>query len=170
MPTASTGVPRSGATARAPQPCARHTVSVRIGSFNVGLLQAMIKKSNRVKNLAALQRVANTCCVEGALNIFSMSEVGGHKKGLSAAGITFETAFPQSTEHGALFRMNQNYMTSWNLNGSVAQPTEKISVASSEPEVLLLDSAVAEPQLVVLVFSVFFGAAYIVHGKSLLYI
>ena len=75
-----------------------------------------------------------------------MCEVGDHRKGLIAAGIIAEITFPQLTEQGAVFRMEQNYTTSWNLNGSAAQPTDKISLAR-EPEVLHLDSVISQPQL-----------------------
>ena len=54
--------------------------------------------------------------------------------------------------------MTQNYTTSWNFIGSAAQPTDKISLAR-EPEVLHLDSKISQPQLVVMVFNIFGGAA-----------
>ena len=54
-------------------------------------------------------------------------------------------------------------MTSWNFSGSAAQPTAKISLAR-EPEVVVLMSVVPEPQLVVSVFSIYGGVAWIVLG------
>ena len=46
------------------------------------------------KSPRALERMATTCCNEGHLDIFCMCEVGDHKKGLPAASITPENAFP----------------------------------------------------------------------------
>ena len=164
MASASTGVAQLGANASASQPCASDTVEVRVGTFNVGLIQSMLSQKAKVKNAKALERVATTCCNEGQLDIFPMCEVGGHKQGLAEACITTEEAFPQLTKQGVQSRVTQNYMTSWNFSGSAAQPTAKISLAR-EPEVFQLSSTVAHPQLVVLVFNIYGGSAWIVLGK-----
>ena len=57
-----------------------------------------------------------------------MCEVSCHKQGLAEACITTEQVFAQITKQGIESRVTQNYMTCWNVSGTAAQPTAKVSL------------------------------------------
>ena len=59
----------------------RHVIQLRIGSFNVGILQGMLDGKGRSKNLRKVEDNITTCVQDWGLDIMNLSEFGGHRQG-----------------------------------------------------------------------------------------
>ena len=125
-------------------------LSLRLGTFNAGVDQAMLSSKRGPQKVAAgLERIISTCVQEGMLDVFCMCEVGGRKAGLKCAAIHAEqmTVF----SGGAQVRVTQNYLTSWEFRAVASQRSVQLLC---EPFVLELTSTKCQPQLVVSMFNV----------------
>ena len=143
------------------------TVTMKIGTFNCGIMQTMLQSKNNGKIIADLNRIIATCAIDAQLDIFSMCEVGGHRQGPLEAGINLKTL--DVVRKGANISESQNYVSSWNLNEGIVNPSINHGVLRvrqlREPVVISLDRSIApDPQLQVQIFS-FGGMATLVQGN-----
>ena len=67
---------------------------LRIGTFNLGIEQDMLLNTFARKHLANYQRIMERLVGEGELDVLACCEVGGHRRGPSAAGIDLAEALP----------------------------------------------------------------------------
>ena len=68
-----------------------------------------------------LDRVIHKCVIVGELDMMTMCEVGGHVKGMPAAGILPETHLPVLRAGSIAYCNMQNYMSCWNFNVDASQ-------------------------------------------------
>jgi hypothetical protein len=138
---------RSGASQPATSPGA--TV-VRVGSFNIGVQQSMLTAKSASKRVAKVEEIIATCVQEGSLDIFSLSELGGHRQGLRSAGICHADMRIFRADAGPLARVEGSYLTAWGFKADashlgVKQPSLTCNLKSSET---------CDPQFVIQAFTV----------------
>ena len=117
------------------------TMTMKIGSFNCGFTRP-----------ADLERIIATCVHSSKLDIFSMSEVGGHRHGLWEAGIELKNLHvvrAGSNRKGAQISESANYVSCWNFDEKLVRVD-----TLCKPHVISLKSTpVCEAQLQVQTFS-----------------
>ena len=94
---------------------------VRIGSFNCGVVQAMLNSTRTQTYLDRLQNVISVCVQEGQLDIMNLCEVGGHKSGLKKAGINAEGLALFQHAVGPQVAVDNNYLTTWGFDADAPQ-------------------------------------------------
>ena len=67
-------------------------VPLRIGTFNLGISQDMLMNTFVKKHRAKYQHIMERLVCEGELDVLACCEVGGHRRGPSAAGIDLAEA------------------------------------------------------------------------------
>jgi hypothetical protein len=135
-------------------------LTMRVGTFNVGVLQKQLRGRKAHKVMESLDRIIGTCAHDGELDIFTMCGVGGHRRGLSDAG---QQAANLSVirQGSAQCSTAQNYLSVWNFRADAYQ------LAQTQLQCIVhrMNSELAcDPQLVVQVFS-FSGRAKLIHGN-----
>jgi len=94
---------------------------LRIGSFNVGIDQNMLKSKKVRQYLNKVEDIIAACVQDAGLHIMNLCELGGHLEGLSAAGILathlklFQDPAPPSVS------INSNYLTAWGFEADATQ-------------------------------------------------
>ena len=113
----------AGSSGDASQLAGVHTI--RIGSFNVGVLQTMLTSRRTPKYLRKVEDIIITCVQEWGLHIFNLCEFGGHLGGLKQAGIdVFD--IPMFDGSAAPFvSVHNNYLTTWGFDADATQPGVK---------------------------------------------
>jgi hypothetical protein len=134
-----------------PPKTSSRVVKIRLGNFNVGIMQNQFETDRALRKVMHnLNRVIHKCVIVGELDMMTMCEVGGHLKGMPAAGISAETHLPVLRQGSIAYSNLQNYMSCWNFNADASQ----LGLQQLRPPKLhKLTSVRCDPQLIVEVFS-----------------
>lgn len=130
-------------------------VNLNVGTFNVGIEQAMLGSK---KHREHFRRLLGKAFEEGDLHLLSLCEVGGHKQGLRDACI-----HPQAVLDGVLPHKEyraaamQAYMSVWHATGNAEPDGVSLQLCAVPTSVALalapaLDAL--DPQLVIFDFRV----------------
>ena len=127
-------------------------VQVRVGTYNVGMVQEMLDKE---RHQNSLRGVIAESFIGGDLHLLSLCEVGGHMRGLQDLHISpldFINGVLRDGEYHAA--AVQAYMNVWHQAGA-AQPGGVSLQPSKQPTCLQLrPDLAADPQLVIFDFHV----------------
>ena len=131
--------------------CSR-VVKIRLGTFNVGIMQAMLRSDKSLRGVIRnLDRIIEKCVLYGELDAMSMCEVGGHREGMSAAGISAGDLL--KLRQGRIdYAASQNYLSCWNFSADAPQLGFQ-QLRPPQMHSLYAWSARCDPQLNVQVFS-----------------
>ena len=95
--------------------------TVRVGTFNIGVDQQMLRGKSAAKYLHKIDDILATCVSQGCLDIMWLSELGGHRQGMAAANIRYHVLDCFKPGTGPRANVNANYLTSWNFNADATQ-------------------------------------------------
>ena len=136
-----------------PPKTSSRVVKIRLGKFNVGIMQNQFETDRALRKVMRnLDRVIHKCVIVGELDVMTMCEVGGHAKGMPAAGILPETHLPVLRAGSVAYCNMQNYMSCWNFNVDASQ----LGLQQIRPPVmhrLAQYGARCDPRLLVQIFS-----------------
>ena len=134
-----------------PQPAGKaNVVSLRIGSFSVGILQEMLAKKHTCNCLLKLQNIILTCVEEAGLDIMNFCEVGGHKQGLKSAGMDpLDLTIFHGVDAPCVDVVN-NYFTAWGFEDHRDQCRLNIVKDATQHT---LTSTCYDPELVIHTFA-----------------
>ena len=139
----------------------RPIVTVRIGTFNAGVIQSQLTGRNQPQVLFNLNRTVQDCVLDQGLDIMNMCEVGGHMLGFATAGLLATRDLPMfHPTRGARVSITQNYLTGWGFQDEQA----KLGFQEVRPPQVITLIGTHNPQLVVTVF-VFKEQAKLVQGN-----
>ncbi len=125
------------------------TANLRLGSFNVGVVQSMLTGENVCKVMEKASDVITLCVQDFGLHMFSMCEFGGHKQGLEDASIDYRNM--KVFQAGPEAVVSANYMTAWNFAADASGLAVRHLGLENHN---LKSSGTAEPHLVVTTFQV----------------
>ena len=140
-------------------------INVVLGTFNVGLDQAMLRGRNQGSHIKNFRQVCSKAIDANNLDCFFSCEVGGHRQGFQSAGIDIEDVM-----HGVLpltfnCEETQNYLSVWNTRGGIPE-----AAGASQPG----DPSTRGPSLSILVrtqvIRLFGGAVAVVVYSCTLYV
>ena len=145
----------TGSSGGAVQPADLPTVDVNIGSFNMGIHQAMLHKENHQENF---KRVLGMGFDSEDLHLGCFCEVGGHKEGLEALNMDANRLIMDTLTQHFRASSEQSYFCAWQQRpDTTATRQQRIDNCHSQtyllpqgsPEIMPLHtSSVADPQLV----------------------
>ena len=97
--------------------------TIRIGSFNVGVYQAMLEGKNRNKYLRKLEDVILVCVQDLSLDVMCLCELGGHRAGFQACRppIFAEDLKVFQTNPAPSVSINNNYFVAWGWRADASQ-------------------------------------------------
>ena len=128
--------------------------TMRVGTFNSGVMQSQLNGRNKKKVLENVNRIIFDAVRGARLHMMSLCELGGYKEGFQAAGICPRTLPVLNPKYGAKLSITHNYMTCWNFQSCATEAD------ASQPGFKKLRDLgvfvlhhVTEPQLVIEVFS-----------------
>ena len=126
-------------------------VKMRLGNFNAGVMQNQFLTTRALnKVIEHLDRIIHKCVHVGGLDMMTMCEIGGHLKGMRAAGISAGD-LPVLRQGSIKYSNLQNYLSCWNFKADASQPGLQ---QLRSPQVHRLSaSSRCDPQLDVQVFS-----------------
>jgi hypothetical protein len=125
------------------------TANLRLGSFNVGVVQSMLTGKNVRKVMEKASDVITLCVQDFGLHMFSMCEFGGHQQGLEDASIDYRNM--KVFQAGPEAVVSANYMTAWNFAADASGLVVRHLGLENHN---LKSSGTAEPHLVVTTFQV----------------
>ena len=121
----------------------------RIGSFNFGIEQKMLTGKRCRDYMRKAQDIITTCVQDAGLHIMNGCEFGGHRQGLSAAGIHAKDMSLFQGTYAPSVSSNSNYLTAWGFDADTTQ----FGVRAAAPSrTHMLGSEICEPELVVHTF------------------
>ena len=99
----------------------------------------MLTSRNVSKYVSKVGHIIATCVKDASLHIMNLCELGGHQKGLSAAGIHVEDMDIFKGKDAPSVSVNTNYLTAWGFDADTTQfgvrapdPTSKTYSLTSE--------------------------------------
>ena len=127
-------------------------VQVRVGTYNVGMVQEMLDKE---RHQNSLRGVIAESFIGGDLHMLSLCEVGGHMRGLQDLHISpldFINGVLVDGEYDAA--AVQAYMTIWHQAGAAQPGGVSLQLSRGPTCVQLRSHLAADPQLVIFDFHV----------------
>ena len=147
---ASQPVVRGMVATLAPAKTCIRVVKMRLGNFNAGVMQNQFLTTRALnKVIEHLDRIIHKCVHVGGLDMMTMCEIGGHLKGMRAAGIS-PGHLPVLRQGSIKYSNLQNYLSCWNFNADASQLGLQ---QLRPPKIHKLTSVRCDPQLIVEVFS-----------------
>ena len=122
---------------------------LRIGSFNAGIDQNMLKSKKAQQYVHKLEDIITACVQDAGLHIMNFCEVGGHRQGLPKAGIhghDVKIFRHQPRVAAPSVIINDNYLTVYGFDADATQhgvkavdhsKTYKLSCEQCDPELVV---------------------------------
>ena len=97
--------------------------TVRIGSFNLGVTQAMLENKDYPRVLRNIENIVIACVQDGALDIMCFCELGGHREGFQACRPPIHPTEMKifSTPPHPCVSVNNNYLAAWGFVADTSQ-------------------------------------------------